>query len=694
VLQPPAPPSLISPAPKRTPANEGETYSVLIQAYDAICHQQYRDAEAEMVLVPSTYDNDALVNFTLAALSGKEGRASDAVAYTQRSVEEAPDFAWGYRTLGRLQQNRLKDLRHADESYAAALKITPDLPEIADSLVELRIGQNNFDGAIDVAVAAIDSDPKSSGNLYRLALIYAQQYRNREASAELEKAIALDPNVAKYYRSRAAIKRSQGDLNDAIADEQHAVDLSKDKPFELIELAGMNQAAGNINRAADNLQDALKLDPDNLSAHNKLVALLEQEKRFDDLQAEYKRLADRKPKDAASRLGLAKAYVAEGKLDLAAKEFVEAANLDPNNPEPHRQMGALKLKEKLYGAAAKEYTAALNIDPRSVPDLVALGYAYAQNDDFPQAEAAFVTALALQQLTQPNTLVNSPERLDLMRSLASLLLYEGRYSEAAAQFQSIYASSKGTGNAAMDYFMLSQAKAYRDLSNASAQTLIDSFHALNAEQQNDQRLAFLTALVEANKPDLALPLIEDQLKTAPQDEQRKLKYLKARALIKKDQVADALKLVSDLVPADSDGQLSEVSQELVILSQLSAAANDLPQSEAQAQKAVEKYSKSYNAYIQLGRIKLKQGNSKEAIDFAKKAIELNPYATRAYMLQGDAQSSAGNVKEASASYRHAAELYPGLLEAHKSLLETLRKLSLKDEAKREEEQIAQMEKQK
>ena len=75
------------------------------------------------------------------------------------------------------------------------------------------------------------------------------------------------------------------------------------------------------------------------------------------------------------------------------------------------------------------------------------------------------------------------------------------------------------------------------------------------------------------------------------------------------------------------------------------------------------------------------------------ASKRNPYYVNALILLGDAQLASGDTKTASATYRKASELYPGLLEAHKSLLQTLVKLSMKEEAKKEEEQIAQMEKQ-
>ncbi|MGH9552925.1 MAG: tetratricopeptide repeat protein, partial [Terriglobales bacterium] len=348
--------------PKKFAATPEEMNAVLAQALESICRTKYGEAQAQLNLVNKDLQGDCLFNFTQAAIAGKEGRSADAAAFTQKAVEAAPDFAWGYRTLAKIYQNKLHDLQRADDAYVAALEISPDYGELIDALIDMRVTANNYDGAVDAAMNAIAADPKASSNYYRLAQIYIKQWRLREALDRLDKAIALDPQNARYYRARATVKRMQGALNDAIADQQKAVELSKDKPFELVELAAMNIAAGNNNRAADNLQEALKLDPDNQEAHDKLVLLLTTEKRYDDLVAEYRRLVERRPKDSLAHLGLAEALVMAGKDQDAVPEFVACANLDPKNPEPHRQLGALRLKQKDFPGAVKEYTMALNIN--------------------------------------------------------------------------------------------------------------------------------------------------------------------------------------------------------------------------------------------------------------------------------------------------------------------------------------------
>ncbi len=476
--------------------------------------------------------------------------------------------------------------------------------------------------------------------------------------------------------------------------EQKAVDLSKDKTFELVELAGMNLAAGNTNRAADNLQEALKIDANNQVAHDKLIAILLQEKRYDDLTAEYNRVLTSSRRIPELCLVLPEPCLLKVRPNRRSKNSKKWPNRDPNNPDPHRELGALRLRQKDFAAAAREYTHALNINPSSVPDLVALGYAYSQNDDYAQAEAALVTGLALQQLTQPNIARTSTSRLDLMRALAVLLMDEGRYSEAAAQFDSIYAGSKGTDNERTDYMLLAQAKALRDLNMTAAKVLIAAYQSLSPEKQVDEWLfSLITTLLEANKPALALQFISEEEKVRSDASDSRMKITRARALLQDGKIDEASALVSNLTPTETNRTASEVSNQYVTLSEIAMAKGDMANADALAAKAIEKYPKNFRAYIQRGRVAVKEKKYSDAMELAKHTLEINQYATDAYLVYGDAQSDSGKTKDASVSYRRAAELYPGLLSAHKALLETLRKLAMKDEAKREEDQIAQMEKQ-
>src|SRR5439155_20053224 len=73
-----------------------------------------------------------------------------------------------------------------------------------------------------------------------------------------------------------------------------------------------------------------------------------------------------------------RAWLASGRLlattkpDEAIAAFQQASNLDPKNPEPHLDAGALLEKQQKPGEAEREYQRALSIAPDSSDTLSAL----------------------------------------------------------------------------------------------------------------------------------------------------------------------------------------------------------------------------------------------------------------------------------------------------------------------------------
>lgn len=664
-------------------------YALLVRGFNLTLDGKFEEAEKLFLTLPREFGGDPLANFALALVTAKQGKATAAAAYCQKSVELDPEFAWGFRTLGYLEQRWLEDIGKAEEAYAKALEIEPGMTEAQDALVDLRLSKNDFDGAIDVAKSAIKANSKQASSHYRLSQIYTEQWRLRDALVVLQKAIDLDPNNPRFYRSRASIKSFQGNLNGAIADQQKAVDLSKDKAFELVELSNMNVLAGNNNRAAENLAEALKLEPDNITAHDKLYRILVQEKRFDDLVAEGKRMIERKPKDIKFRMEYAVALNLASKTEAAIEEYKAAAGLSNTDPEPWRRLGALYIGRKEWSAAAKAYTNALNINPTSVADLAALGFCYAEDDEYMKAEAAFVTALALQQLTPANQ-QSGPGKYDLMRSLAGLLFAEGRYADATGQYESISLATRNTPQGAFDAFMLAKSKAMRDVNKLAGKNLLTAYEKLSKEEKSREAVPVADALVKAGAIDEALSLLPEDLASIDKRFMTGALLTKAKALALKNDVDKAIEVAVRATEL-KDVDYEQKSDAWFVLSELYLSKKDTAKAENAANKALEAYIKSPEAYVMLGRIALVKEDSKAAMGNAKRALELNPYYSGAYLLQGEAQMVSGDTKDAKASFRKAVELYPGSMEAHRALLQALKKLALNDEVKQEEEQIAQLE---
>jgi tetratricopeptide (TPR) repeat protein len=454
----------------------------------------------------------------------------------------------------------------------------------------------------------------------------------------------------------------------------------------------MNVAAGNANKAVENFKQALVVDPENQQARERLFKLLLQERRYDDVAQQYQEQIARDPKKADLHLGYANVLLMLNQSDKAIEEFKEAANLAQADPTPHRSLGAFYITRKEYGKAAAEYTRALNLVPGSVKDLVALGFCYAENDDYLKAEAAFVTALALQQLA-PGASADEPSRLDVMRSLACLLYDEGRFADAATQFENLIAVYRDKGATKDDELLLAKSKMLRDLNSASAEVLTKALDCLPEDRRLAFRYGVIEALLDASKSAAA----RVQLDKIPVDERKdNLSYAlyDATCLRLSGNLNGALAAITPAVPlaeaskADSPAIAARV---LCEKGRIELSIGKLDDAQASAKAALSLYEKCYPAYLCLAQVALAKGDNAAAIEAGKRALELNPYYAPGYLAQGEGQLKSGNAKDAVESFKKAAELYPGWIEAHKALLAGYQKLSLTQEAQKEAAQIAQLE---
>ncbi|MBX9686161.1 MAG: tetratricopeptide repeat protein [Candidatus Obscuribacterales bacterium] len=666
------------------PANDKDpNIKPIVNAFALTVQGKFDDAEKLLNGLKEDEKGDALLTFAKACVALKKGNKGQAAEYCEKVVAICPDFAWGYRTLGFIQDKSLHNVQLAERAYEKALLSEPGFKEVRSLLIDLKLSKNDFDGAIASSKEAIKLFPKDAGNYYRLAQIYQQQWRLNEALEQLKKAVSLQKDDPRFFRAMASIYRFQEKLQDAVAEQEKAVQLSKDKAFELIELSALQDLNQNPAGAIASLNAAIKESPTNQIVHQKLVQLLKKNGKQDELIAEYKRELELQPKLAGLRLSLAEALKQAGKSDEAVEALKEAANLDQKDPRAHREIAKIELEKKNYSAAAKSYIRALNINPGSVEDLVALGFCYASNNDYMQAETAFVTGLALQQLGQSTGVQSTVNPFDIMRSLSSVLLTEGRYREAVVNLESVVLADKDAEQKALDQYSCSQGKALRDRNGDSLKELETSYSALSHAQQLSNLSSYLDTLNALSKRELALEI----LKKFPESElKEKNPLLLAQAYLAQERSKEAREILNNVI-ADSKNDSETLSDAYVEISHVSLKEGDRKAAMDALVKACELNSKDFNAAVELGRLYVADKKIPEAQQFAQKALEVNPYCVPALLLLAETYMAGDKFKDAEGNYQKAADLYPTSVDAHKGLYNVFQKQGKNAEAQREQEII-------
>ncbi|MBW1790458.1 MAG: FecR domain-containing protein [Deltaproteobacteria bacterium] len=219
-----------------------------------------------------------------------------------------------------------------------------------------------------------------------------------EASADIERAIGLDPNYSNAFALQSIIAVVQNEKEKALDLAKKAVETGPKSATAQIAFSYAQQASFDLEGARASVEEAVKLDPDNALAWARLAELwssfgnldksLEAAQKAVNLNQDMERIqmvlgfaylmqvmiADSKVAfekaielDQAAplpRLGLGLAKIREGDLEAGGREIEIAASLDPNNSLIRSYLGKVYYEEKRGKIDGEEYAIAKELDPK------------------------------------------------------------------------------------------------------------------------------------------------------------------------------------------------------------------------------------------------------------------------------------------------------------------------------------------
>ena len=126
-----------------------------------------------------------------------------------------------------------------------------------------------------------------------LALIYESSGRLEQAHTLLEQAIQIDPSSDAVYLNLAGYYARQHRVLEALENYKRAAAVNSQSALPLIEIGRIYLERGQTDRALDQLNAALDLDPHSLDAYALLAALYDKsgrKKEADAAREESKRI--------------------------------------------------------------------------------------------------------------------------------------------------------------------------------------------------------------------------------------------------------------------------------------------------------------------------------------------------------------------------------------------------------------------
>ncbi|MFD0415365.1 tetratricopeptide repeat protein [Streptomyces sp. NPDC127108] len=245
-------------------------------------------------------------------------------------------------------------LRQWTDAFQQAARDAAD-PDLLAWAETLRTAVSGQDPAVDFLSAVLSHDALSAKNrslahTYRgKHLMFAE--RNEEALAELDRALAVDPDNLLGRVPRAEAHRRLRHFDEAVADYTAVIDSGSGMPYVLVLRGSVHREAGWYQDAIDDYTAALEFEPTHASA------------------LFFRGLAHQRT----------------GRLAEAVQDLTTAFGLKPTAFHFQAQRGDVHRQAGRYDEAISDLTAALSHDSERVWHRAVRGVTYRQAGDFTKA---------------------------------------------------------------------------------------------------------------------------------------------------------------------------------------------------------------------------------------------------------------------------------------------------------------------
>ena len=251
------------------------------------------------------------------------------------------------------------------DKYKKAIKaqMTNLIPDFTNRAVQYYNGEN-FSGALDAFERVLEIENmemfKSDNLAVDTAVIFnaglaAQKSKNLEAAIKYYKqTISYNYAEAKPYAYLYTVLKDNGNKEEALTYLQKGFEKYPDDANMLVELINHYLNGPNPNEAADYLDKAISLDPENASYYRAKGTVYEKTNELAKAKEMYELAFTKDPKDYISQFNL-------GVLQLNVAE--EARKVANDIPEQKKYDAAIKDIQKLYEEALPYFTKVVEIEP-------------------------------------------------------------------------------------------------------------------------------------------------------------------------------------------------------------------------------------------------------------------------------------------------------------------------------------------
>ncbi len=572
-------------------------------------------------------------------------------------------------------------LDKASVEFRNALQIQPKSAEAlflnaetAERRGDLRAAFGNYQAAIDLNPDYVEAEAS-------LARLYALVGATDKATAIVTPALAKHPNDAELLTVRAAVRARQKDLPGARADAQRAVQIAPTNEGAIALLAGFYHQDGDLDHAISLLADSVARLPSAADLREVLAGLYGEAHKSKEAEEQLLKIVELRPQELSRRYRLALFYTSEHRLDDAQRVLADAVKSQPDSNEAKialvelvatqrsREQGEkilrdfiardpgnydlrLSLGGLLAGAGAREdalkaYQEIADRDGTGAKGLIARSRIAELDAQLGRYEPAMKLI--------GEVLEHNPHDTDALALRGQIELQRG---DAAAAISDLRAVLRDQPKAIPIQRGLARAYRASDQPAMAEETLRSAIDT--SPDDSGLRVELAQLLVQTNRSEQAVPLLEEVVRRAPNDLAGREALV--RAYIAKGDLASARTAAEDLKILRPNAAAGFYLAGLVAQSQ-----QRLEDSKKELEHALDLQPNALDALSALVHLQIAAGRPAEVIPRLEHVVQNDPKNAAALDLLGELYVSNHDVPRGVQTLSRATEVAPQWWYAYRDL---------------------------
>ncbi len=579
--------------------------------------------------------NYAAAHYELAKAYMKIGSIQGGYVELQRTVDLAPTNVQAHLDLGALLLAGHQFPRSTEQAKAV-LAIQANNPDAFALLSSIALAQGDRAEALAQIQHALAIEPNRSNFHTALALIQISDTATAQsAEDQLRKAISLDPKNVMAHLVLSSMLEKKGDLQGAQEQSMAAVAIDPKNIRARLALVGIYYRTGNKAAAEDTLRQGTEQLADTNEGADLLWSYYARTGQIDRAASVYADLVNKHPKSVPLKLTYAHILIAQ--KDFAKATTITDGLTKTNGSDP--QVAILNGMLMLHAGKANDAYTVLEKAAKNAPDNVAvklwLGQAAQAKGDIGAAEENYHDVVRI-----------NPSNLDAEKGLAGIANQRGDFTLLAQVAETTLVHYPRSSDA---YFWRGLAELHRqevEKADADFQTAIknDPNNSSAAEELGVLRLS------QKRIPE-GKALLEQALILNP-NATRALRILVAYDLHEKQPAEALARVKQQIARVPHNGDMYD------LLAEVQLSTKDANGAVVTAQKAMQLNPSDGTAVIDYTRAQMMQGNVESAIAKWKEWTNSHPNDARADSILGTLEEAHGDSQSAMECYKKALQIQP------------------------------------